>query len=396
MRIPTTWREIRWSGAAAALVALTACGDVDAPVSPESGTILVPAPARPLIAFDEPAPVPGQVKVCKVGNRASFYAQVRNGPAFGSPLLREEEFVLDPGACRIVDVHDDPNAFPVNHRIDVWEMPTNIYAGPQAPRPPNLEVIHWKEINGAQMSQNLNANHPVANTINWERGTVATFYNYAACDVGFWRQSENAGEWPAPYTTSTPFRDVFGVDAFPGASLLQVVSASGGKEKALGRQAVAAVLNAAHAEINFDRSAQQVIDAFNTAYLSGSNSQINSTAKSIEEANSRGCPLNLTPIDDGGGDEAPTAVMAVIQPHRVHARVDVSWQSSADVVDIHRLTTNGNPGPATFTAVPNEGVWTDELGKLNQVSGDFSYRICVVSRLNPVNRECSTSNVVTF
>ena len=61
------------------------------------------------------------------------------------------------------------------------------------------------------------------------------------CTPGYWKQPHHFFAWTAPYTPETLFSDVF-EDAFPGQTLLEVVSLKGneGKLEALGRHTVAA------------------------------------------------------------------------------------------------------------------------------------------------------------
>ena len=63
---------------------------------------------------------------------------------------------------------------------------------------------------------------------------------YSGCSQGYWK---NHSSWPWPYTQSTLFGDVF-EDAFPGMTLHAVLWQGGGGLNALGRQTVAALLNA--------------------------------------------------------------------------------------------------------------------------------------------------------
>jgi hypothetical protein len=81
---------------------------------------------------------------------------------------------------------------------------------------------------------------------------------------------------------------LFGVNAFPGLSLLQVLTRTGGGLDALGRHAVAALLNASSG-INSGMTQAQVLAAFQSAYASGDYE----TQKDIfAAANELGCPLN--------------------------------------------------------------------------------------------------------
>jgi hypothetical protein len=57
----------------------------------------------------------------------------------------------------------------------------------------------------------------------------------------------------------------------------------------LGRMAVAALLNAASAGVDFDLTTAEVIAAFNAAWASG---DYNTTKDMLDKLNNQGCPLN--------------------------------------------------------------------------------------------------------
>lgn len=111
------------------------------------------------------------------------------------------------------------------------------------------------------------------------------------CTPGFWKQSQHFPAWlNPPYSPSTQFSAVFD-NAFPGKTLLQVLSQGGGGLKALGRHTVAALLNAATADVSYDITTQGVIDAFNEVYP-GSKSDYNGLKYEFENFNEQGCPIN--------------------------------------------------------------------------------------------------------
>lgn len=114
------------------------------------------------------------------------------------------------------------------------------------------------------------------------------------CTPGYWKQSQHFGSWTAPYTPTTAFSSVF-ANAFPGMNLLQVLSQGGGGMKALGRHAVAALLNTASASVSYDLTTAQVIASFNTAYASGDAGTIEAQKNTFDMLNNLGCPLALNP-----------------------------------------------------------------------------------------------------
>lgn len=131
-------------------------------------------------------------------------------------------------------------------------------------------------------------------------GAVVTFFNSAepppppppaggeGCTPGYWKQKHHFDSWPAPYTPSTLFDDVFD-DAFPGMTLLDVVGQGGGGIKALGRHTVAALLNSGTTDVEYDMTSAGVIDAFNAAYAGG---DYEAQKNLFEGFNEQGCPLN--------------------------------------------------------------------------------------------------------
>ena len=109
------------------------------------------------------------------------------------------------------------------------------------------------------------------------------------CTPGYWKQRQHFDSYAAPYSPTMLFVDAFGVDAFPGRTLRDVLAQGGGGLNALGRHATAALLNAASGDVDYDRTTAQVIDAFGNAYASGSYEFLKNM---FEAFNEQGCPLN--------------------------------------------------------------------------------------------------------
>jgi protocatechuate 3,4-dioxygenase beta subunit len=109
----------------------------------------------------------------------------------------------------------------------------------------------------------------------------------AGCSHGFWKN--HLEEWTAPYSPSTPFDEVF-EDAFPGRTLLEVLKQGGGGLNALGREAVAALLNAASPGVSYPLPDSEVIERFNAVYP-GSKQEYNQLKDELEADNNLGCPL---------------------------------------------------------------------------------------------------------
>ena len=96
-----------------------------------------------------------------------------------------------------------------------------------------------------------------------------------------------------PYRPTDSFNEIFGRDAFPGdPTLISVLWSTGGGLDALGRQATASLLNAAHPDASpppaIDTPAE-VIAAFQAAFDSGN---YEATKNMFRDANEAGCPMD--------------------------------------------------------------------------------------------------------
>ena len=80
------------------------------------------------------------------------------------------------------------------------------------------------------------------------------------CTPGYWKQSHHFDSWPAPYTPTMLFSDVFADDPFPGKTLHDVLKQGGGHIKALGRHTVAALLNAGQGAVDYAFTTSEVIE----------------------------------------------------------------------------------------------------------------------------------------
>ena len=105
------------------------------------------------------------------------------------------------------------------------------------------------------------------------------------CSQGYWKNHRNS--WgPAGYNTGDNYNVVFGVPY--NKTLLGALESGGGKQYALGRQAVAALLNAAHPYIDYYYSEAEVIDIVQDGYDTGDLEG----AKNLLEEHISPCPLN--------------------------------------------------------------------------------------------------------
>ena len=107
------------------------------------------------------------------------------------------------------------------------------------------------------------------------------------CTPGYWKQDQHFSSW-VNYSTSDDFEATFGVNASFDKTLLGALKQGGGGEKALGRHAVAALLNASNSDVDYLYTANQVITMVQNAYASNSFEQIKDD---LEAQNEAGCPL---------------------------------------------------------------------------------------------------------
>jgi hypothetical protein len=112
------------------------------------------------------------------------------------------------------------------------------------------------------------------------------------CTPGYWRQEHHFGNWTAPYDPTDSFNTTFGIGTnwFANSyTLLDGVWANGGGKNALARHAVAALLNAASANVDYDYTVAEVLAMVQAAYADGS--LIESTKNDLAAKNELGCGL---------------------------------------------------------------------------------------------------------
>jgi hypothetical protein len=88
------------------------------------------------------------------------------------------------------------------------------------------------------------------------------------CTPGFWKNRGLRLGWTA-YSPGDDYATVFGVASSFTATLLEALNQGGGGEYALGRHAVAALLNAASPDVDYDLTMADVIAAVQDAYGTG-------------------------------------------------------------------------------------------------------------------------------
>ena len=106
------------------------------------------------------------------------------------------------------------------------------------------------------------------------------------CTPGYWKQWQHFDSWVG-YSQNTKYNRVFSVPYVK--TLLQALEAGGSGQKALGRHAVAALLNSTNSHVNYLYSTAEVINLVQQAYASG---QYDGIKNLLERQNEAGCPLH--------------------------------------------------------------------------------------------------------
>lgn len=105
------------------------------------------------------------------------------------------------------------------------------------------------------------------------------------CTPGYWKQEHHFDSWVG-YSPSDSFDAIFGVTY--GGSLIDAANAKGGKENALARHAVAALLNAS-SSVDYYYTTNDIVNMVQAAFANG---DFNGTKDMFEYQNELGCPLN--------------------------------------------------------------------------------------------------------
>lgn len=106
------------------------------------------------------------------------------------------------------------------------------------------------------------------------------------CTPGYWKQKHHFDSW-VNYDQDDLYDEIFGVDY--GKTLLKALKQGGGHEKALGRHATAALLNAGNPQVDYAFTTGQIIQMVQDAYATG---DFEGAKNKLEHENESGCPLN--------------------------------------------------------------------------------------------------------
>ena len=119
------------------------------------------------------------------------------------------------------------------------------------------------------------------------------------CSLGFWKNHTDV--WPMGYSPSDLVGSVFTVpadySALASITLIDALKFKGGRgsiggARILLRQAVAAVLNAAHSGVSYRLTEDEVISAVDLALASLHRDTIVDLAQDLDADNNGGCPID--------------------------------------------------------------------------------------------------------
>ena len=126
------------------------------------------------------------------------------------------------------------------------------------------------------------------NTQTVEGEVTAGFWSVEpeGCSHGYWKN--HLDRWPSAYEPDDLFSVHF-ADAFPGMTLLDVLEERGGHLDALGRESVAAVLNAADPDVEYAFTEEEVKAMFDTVFQ-GADGDYDTLKDQFEAENQKDCP----------------------------------------------------------------------------------------------------------
>ena len=114
------------------------------------------------------------------------------------------------------------------------------------------------------------------------------------CTPGYWKQSQHFDSWVtySPIPVESIYDNTFTVTSSFGSdfTLHDAVSQGGGGEKALGRHAVAALLNTQNDGVNYSFTQAQVFQTVQDAY--DGTTDFETAKNTLAGANEQICPLN--------------------------------------------------------------------------------------------------------
>ena len=137
---------------------------------------------------------------------------------------------------------------------------------------------------------------PSTSTSTTTTTTTTTPEGGEGCTPGFWKNNadkKGASQWTDPYDPTDLVSSVF--SAAPAGigslTLLQGLELGGGGVNALTRHAIAAVLSAAHPDIDYPLTVAEIVAAVNAAY-GGDADAIEDLKNDLDAFNNLGCSIS--------------------------------------------------------------------------------------------------------
>jgi hypothetical protein len=229
------------------------------------------------------------IEFCKVGSTADITLNMTQASTGNTTVTHS----FADGECRVLGNFDGSVAI---GPADMTASESNIPAGFQFDSM-RTTVIHRLPVAPPTVTvSNTNAfaytsaDNRVGILVEFFNSEIPTTGGGEGCTPGYWKQPHHFDSWVG-YTQNQLFSSVF-ENAYPGKTLLQVLSANGNSAgEALGRHTVAALLNSANGGVSYDMSTSEVIAAFNTVFP-GNKNALNGLKDQFEDFNQQGCPLN--------------------------------------------------------------------------------------------------------
>jgi hypothetical protein len=127
--------------------------------------------------------------------------------------------------------------------------------------------------------------------------TTTTPEGGEGCTPGFWKNNadkKGATQWTDPYDPGDLVSSVFSAAPAPigGKTLLAGLEQGGGQLDALTRHAIAAVLSAAHPDIDYPLTVSEIVAAVNAAYLSNDADVVEDLKDELDAFNNLGCDIS--------------------------------------------------------------------------------------------------------
>ena len=228
----------------------------------------------------------GQIRVCKAGNvSGTFTVTGAAGPVSTLPNP-----TVAPGTCTVVAEDSTPGTDPASSGAFITITETS--AG--------LQSISMVRIDGSSGTSTGSFTNGGTLFLNNYHGYAITFTNNVTppvtgtqgCTPGYWKQDQHFDSWKI-YSQGADFDATFGVNFFsPNLTLFEALGNGGGGVDALGRHAVAALLNAAAGSgVGYPYTTAQVIAIVRgTGAYSGQS--VEARKNLLADANELGCPLN--------------------------------------------------------------------------------------------------------